>query len=143
MPDQDHASLERVRQWLEGGAQPSMTDVGAVLALALALALRQGPVSGEWPERAKDIAWLERQKETGHCGESTSEAIEAVRAHDAAQAARIRKLEAEVAGLKSLMWPESITAQVGYTSCAVCGTAHHAADECPRCDLESVASRLA
>jgi len=59
------------------------------------------------------------------------------------QAARIRKLEAEVAGLKSLMWPESITAQVGYTSCAVCGTAHHAADECPRCDLESVASRLA
>jgi len=47
MPDQDHASLERVRQWLEGGAQPSMTDVGAVLALALALALRQGPVSGE------------------------------------------------------------------------------------------------
>jgi len=60
-----------------------------------------------------------------------------------AQAARIRKLESEVAGLKSLMWPESITAQVGHTSCAVCGTAHHAADECPRCDLESVASRLA
>lgn len=76
-------------------------------------------------------------------GLGASEAIEAVRAHDAAQAARIRKLEAEVAGLKSLMWPESITAQVGYTSCAVCGTAHHAADECPRCDLESVASRLA
>lgn len=29
-----------------------------------------------WPEREKDLVWLERQKETGHCGESTSDAIQ-------------------------------------------------------------------
>lgn len=28
-----------------------------------------------WREREKDLAWLDRQRAVGHCGESTSEAI--------------------------------------------------------------------
>jgi hypothetical protein len=41
-----------------------------------ALAHPEASGRAEWPERAADIAWLERQKEGGHCGESTSDVIQ-------------------------------------------------------------------
>jgi len=68
-----------VNEWIQDWITRHKRDAETEAAAAIERLSRDAAVMREalvWPEREKDLAWLERQKETGHCGESTSEAIQ-------------------------------------------------------------------